>query len=411
MLLFWRTSGLFLFLLTKVHFSESQNRSNIRDVLKEIFITHDYNKNTLPTEDVSVPVKVDISLLFLGIGEIDEVQEKVVSTGILEITWYDADLAWDIEAHNHLENIFIPQNDIWKPDISLVNGFTKTNELGSSRSSVHVDSNGNVLWSPFEVFETRCHLYTMYYPFDQQSCDMIFVIDSFTAKDVEISSSLGYLTHEHFQEHGVWTLVELGFYVTNDEIESGIIFTITMRRKPLYHLVNILLPIVFLGFLTGLVFLIPAESGEKTGYSITVFLSLVVFLTIINKLLPVNSDEVSVIGVYILLQVFLGVIVLVASTLQLRLNFRCPSEPVSGIYFKLATCKGKGISSCMCRIKRSAKVEDVHSAEFSAKEEHDISLTWKNVAAALDVIYFRSFCIIYTLLTCMTFLILIIQPV
>ena len=45
--------------------------------------------------------------------------------------------------------------------------------------------------------------------------------------------------------------------------------------------------------------------GEKMGYSITVFLSLVVFLSIIGTHLPVNSEQVTVLGVYLVIQVAL----------------------------------------------------------------------------------------------------------
>ena len=67
------------------------------------------------------------------------------------ISWTDDGLSWNSTQHNNLETIFVPQTDIWKPDIFLQNGFTKFKELGGSYYYMEVISDGAVLWMPFEV--------------------------------------------------------------------------------------------------------------------------------------------------------------------------------------------------------------------------------------------------------------------
>ena len=138
-------------LLISVDCVSSQTKQDHINVITEIFTTNQYNKKVLPQEDATSPVVLDLSFFFLGINEIDELAEKLVTTGYLLISWTDDGLAWNSTQHNNLETIFIPQTDIWKPDIFLQNGFTKFKELGGSYYYMEVISDGAVLWMPFEV--------------------------------------------------------------------------------------------------------------------------------------------------------------------------------------------------------------------------------------------------------------------
>jgi hypothetical protein len=73
---------------------------------------------------------------------------------------------------------------IWKPDISLQNGFTDLSELGSKFIQVKISYNGIIAWRPFQVFESKCVLDSTYFPFDRQECDLEFVAWSLSREDV-----------------------------------------------------------------------------------------------------------------------------------------------------------------------------------------------------------------------------------
>ncbi|KAH3697948.1 hypothetical protein DPMN_085460 [Dreissena polymorpha] len=71
-----------------------------------------------------------------------------------------------------------------------------------------------------------------------------------------------------------------------------IIFEVNLKRKPTHVVINIITPLIVLITLNAWVFLLPERSGEKTGYAVSVFLSFMVFETIIQATLPVNSENV-----------------------------------------------------------------------------------------------------------------------
>ena len=67
------------------------------------------------------------------------------------------------------------------------------------------------------------------------------------------------------------------------------------RLRPFY-VINLIIPSVALSFCMVLVFLLPTESGERLGYSLTIFLSFTVVLTITSDLMPTTSKEIPIIG-------------------------------------------------------------------------------------------------------------------
>ena len=399
-----------IFLATICHFQLTSTHTFVdyENVVWELFNSRQYNNKVLPQLNSTEPVYLDISLHFSGIDEINEVKETVISTGYLDISWYDERLAWESHDYGYLPRIFVPQDDLWKPDLVLVKGFKKFKGFGGSFYYIQVDKDGLAHWLPFEVFESRCKLDTKYYPFDQQKCSLVFSVWSHTVDEVKIeSSSNGIKFDDSFQGSNVWTILSTNYAINEDETGSNYItFTFIIKRRPLYYIMNIIIPIVFLGFLNGFAFLIPAESGEKMGYSVTVFLSIVVFLTIIGSLLPVTSVKASILGFYVILQVAMGTMILVISTVQMRLNYRGPHIPVEGVFLRIAQIQGR----YKLRRKITAKVCDRSIGEELPESKEDYKApTWDNVVTSIDYVCFWSFSTIYTLLTIVTFSILKLQ--
>ena len=63
-------------------------------------------------------------------------------------------------------------------------------------------------------------------------------------------------------------------------------FELTLKRRPEFLVMNILLPATMMSLLSALVFCLPAESGEKVGLGITVLLSFSVILLMITDITP-----------------------------------------------------------------------------------------------------------------------------
>jgi hypothetical protein len=58
----------------------------------------DYDSRIRPVDDQYRTVDLDVSLSLFSINGVDEVKEKLTTTGFLRVSWQDEILTWDSEA-------------------------------------------------------------------------------------------------------------------------------------------------------------------------------------------------------------------------------------------------------------------------------------------------------------------------
>ncbi|CAC5376084.1 CHRNA3 [Mytilus coruscus] len=165
----------------------AQSGDDVKHLITQLFTTNDYVKQVRPNQNQLQPMILDLDFFLVGIDEVDELKQRLITTGYLIIGWTDEYLNWTSADFGGLYHLHVPQTDIWMPDITLKNGFTKLEKLGSSVIKAKVESNGQVTWMPFEVFESKCTIDITYFPYDQQSCNIIFVVWSSSVADVMVT--------------------------------------------------------------------------------------------------------------------------------------------------------------------------------------------------------------------------------
>jgi len=57
------------------------------------------------------------------------------------------------------------QDEVWTPDLSLMNSYTEHGPLGYQGLFVHDDYNGSISWSPFQVCTTATKRFATRVPF------------------------------------------------------------------------------------------------------------------------------------------------------------------------------------------------------------------------------------------------------
>ena len=102
-------------------------------------------------------------------------------------------------------------------------------------------------------------------------------------KPVRISQKLRYWEPEDNQD---------------DESLDTIVIHLELQRRHLFHVIIFVVPNALLYMLSGLVFVIPVESGEKISFAITILLAQFVSLGMISDMLPSSSLSFSKIGYF-----------------------------------------------------------------------------------------------------------------
>lgn len=271
---------------------EGQTGDDVKNVVTQLFTTNGYNKNVRPNVDQTISMYIDLDLFLFEINGIDEITQKLTTTGFVYIQWVDEYLQWDPSLYGNVFNIYVSQTDIWKPDIALQNGFTKLTELGGPFINVEILYTGDVTWMPSEIFETKCTIDTHYFLFDRHICDIVCVVWPSSIDDVTMTKGVDGIALDNLHSNGIWNVVSTSTLEDVESSESRVVFTIILERNSNYYVVNVIIPTILLGILNVFTFVIPTESGEKIGYSITVFLSFPVLLTIVSSELPKTSGSI-----------------------------------------------------------------------------------------------------------------------
>ncbi|VDI17815.1 Hypothetical predicted protein, partial [Mytilus galloprovincialis] len=338
--------------------------------------------------------RVSMESWLSSIHELDEVAEKIAVAGYLDVIWWDDQLVWDRATYNDIYYMLVLQDTVWKPDLVLKNGFHKFEELGGSFYYVRIKYDGRISWYPYHVFESQCSINVTFYPYDKQTCHIIFTIWTYRYDEVEIDPESKFELDE-YTENSLWTITSTSVQINRVLGSHEIDFTINLRRKPTYYIVNIVIPLIFLGILNSLVFIIPADAGEKMSYSVTVFLSLAVFLTIITAQLPVNSESTPILSIYIVVQLSYCILVLVVNSFQLRLHHRHEGNEKSKIFVFAVKLQRR---MCFWRNKIHSDTneigrinnEDTKGIENATpqRNHNEEAIKWRDVSSAIDFFAF-----------------------
>ncbi|XP_064373529.1 neuronal acetylcholine receptor subunit alpha-7 isoform X1 [Dromaius novaehollandiae] len=220
---------------------------------------------------------------------------------LLDLYWTDYYLQWNVSEYPGVKNVRFPDGLIWKPDILLYNSADERFDA-TFHTNVLVNSSGHCQYLPPGIFKSSCYIDVRWFPFDVQKCNLKF--GSWTYGGWSLDLQMQEADISGYISNGEWDLVGVpgkrteSFYECCKEPYPDVTFTVTMRRRTLYYGLNLLIPCVLISALALLVFLLPADSGEKISLGITVLLSLTVFMLLVAEIMPATSDSVPLIAQY-----------------------------------------------------------------------------------------------------------------
>ncbi|XP_045216376.2 acetylcholine receptor subunit delta-like [Mercenaria mercenaria] len=371
-----------------------QSGKDVNSLLTYLFTTEGYNKKVRPLTDQSQAVDINVDFFLNSVIAFDEQDESLKISGFLECSWTDEYLTWNSSDHNNISELFIPQDDIWKPDISLRNTFKSFTGLGATYLNAYVSSAGDVRWNPYQVLESTCSIDITYFPFDTQTCELKFTAWSYSSDQVELNKGNKGVQLEEYVENSAWALVGTSTRETNTD-EAAVFFALKLKRRPNFYIINAILPVVFLSILNSFTFLLPVSSGERASYAVTVFLSLAVFLTIVANELPKNSQKTSLLSVYLMLMNSLSTFIVILSIAEVRIATRnANTKPVTKGYMTFIkishfiTCK-----TC----KKSVTPAKVSTPKARKRLDLEDNITWTEAVDAIDIVFFW-FSLLFTFL-------------
>ena len=286
-----------------------------------------YNKFVRPVKDQSAKIEVNISMSTVALQEFDEVLQRFSIVSVFFMSWKDENMIWN-QTSTGIGSIMMGYKEVWIPEIILTNPSAKLDSFGKEWQLLRYDSSGHGFWYPGDLVKATCSLNVRYFPFDIQECSIEMYAWGYSVSEVELIATTDVIDISLMAPHGTWEVV--GTHAKTEAVNyvSRATFTFRLKRRQQYIIINVVLPILFLCILNTLVFLMPAEAGERISYSITVLLSIAVFMTIVSDTLPKTSEPTSLYSYFLMLDLIMSALITVVSILNLRVYHKNDSNAI-----------------------------------------------------------------------------------
>ncbi|KAL4217017.1 Neuronal acetylcholine receptor subunit [Mactra antiquata] len=322
--------------------------------------------------------------LFNGYQVMQRPQKKVTVRTALNLlslnylVWMDSRMYWmDNSTYNNIRFLFSTELSLWRPALIVENSVNNIDVISKPSIPFRIQSNGKVEWLPAGIFTTHCESYITYWPLDTQKCDIILSSWGYTGNEVELvfDEKGNGIVMTFYQEHGEWELLNKSHssVVTEreDESFSRLIFSFTFRRRPLFHMLNTLFPVVLMSFLTVAIFKLSPESGERVGLALTILLAYAVYLTLISESIPQTSMSASLLSSYLASTLFLQTLAVLLTVIYLDIYFTPEEKPVARWLQVFAQCCLARITCVDCCKRRK---KDVQPTGDSVEELYDYNM-------------------------------------
>ncbi|XP_071102271.1 neuronal acetylcholine receptor subunit alpha-2-like [Haliotis cracherodii] len=289
--------------------------------LKQLLLSN-YSKTVSPYGDTT-RINVTASFALSAILAVEETSQIFRMSGVLDLAWSDSWLTWNDS--NDVMMLTFTKKEIWTPNLIIPNGVgNKIASILSTSMTIDVTSSGEVLMLLFGEFETICDIDVKWYPYDEQVCHMSVLCLNEANLDPGDHDS-GTIFSQYFTGSSEWELVNsttnLKYIHTELYTVSYVDFEFRLRRHSIFYTLSVIFPMCLLSLLNACVFLLPAASGEKVSFLVSIFVSEAVFLNYINDAIP-KSGNASRLIIYLVLLLSQSALALLATLLVMNTHHR-----------------------------------------------------------------------------------------
>ena len=290
---------LFLWILTAavggIHGGDRVNKTVLDDIFVNVKQEFYDNQDLLPVPYTDTTMAVTIDLNLASVNNFDEIGGFLEISGYFHVTWTDT----VTKRERYDVTILFERNTLWKPSLLLVNSIQSTSEIGDATSKLRCNiKRWQCDWKPWVVLRGGCSPDTRFYPFDKQICSFKIAGWGHTAAEMTLKPSRSAWNLDLYEENAEWTIESTSSDAYSRNNASYVDFSIELKRIPTYYLINLIAPVTLLSLLNVCVFILPPESGERVGFSITCFLAFVVLLNIVMSFIPSSSANLAYLCYY-----------------------------------------------------------------------------------------------------------------
>ncbi|XP_026207671.1 5-hydroxytryptamine receptor 3A-like [Anabas testudineus] len=295
----------FLLILTAADVESSEKVCSYQDVLNHLNLTkgNDLFSMTRPVKDHNQPTNVFLQVLLYAILDVREIDQTFIPyVWIFNGRYWENDyIRWDPEDFCGIFSVNLPNEILWKPDITIEEMIEK--DKAPPSPLLTISSGGMVIAKNDQVLVSTCRMHVYKFPFDVQTCTLSFKSVTHSTEEMRLglmssSEEVTEWSREVMRTQYEWLFINMTVTNKTDLDQDVIVYTINMRRRSILYIVNFILPILFFLCLDLASFLISDRGGEKLSFKVTVLLAVTVMQLILNDILPSSSNKIPLIAAY-----------------------------------------------------------------------------------------------------------------
>ncbi|XP_028399066.1 neuronal acetylcholine receptor subunit alpha-2-like [Dendronephthya gigantea] len=296
-----------------------------------------YKKDMRPVANDSDKVMVKIGLTLSQIIDVDGRNQIMTTSVWTRQQWYNPYLKWNASEYGNITSINVKSSRVWLPDMVLYNNADESidfrGNLDRLSTRVQLFHTGINMWLAPVMLRSKCKINVQYFPFDTQNCTMKFGSWTYDGNRVDVKKESDTADLSKYIESGEWKLVaapvrkNVQKYYCCPEPYPDITFYFIIHRRSLFYLTNLILPLVIISCLIIFVFTLPPESGERISLTITLLLSMMVFMLVITEQIPATSDVVPLVAKFYMAVMLEMALALVITCYVIRCYHSHTNEP------------------------------------------------------------------------------------
>ena len=384
--------------------------SDLGELVGDYVMGASLGKETLiPVEYTNTTMEVTVDISLAAINSFDELNGYLEISGYLHLRWTTLNWTTQSGAANSFDiSVLLGSSTFWKPPILLTNSIKETSEIGDTTSKIRCNmQTWNCEWKPWIVLRGGCIPDVRFYPFDSQSCSYKLAAWGHTASELTLTPTSSEWNEEFYVDNPEWTIESTSSEAYIRKNVSFVEYKVELKRIPTYYIISLIAPVALLAAVNVFVFILPAESGERVGFSITCFLSFVVLLNMIMGFIPASSANLAYLCYYTFIMMVFSCGMSLATVFTLWIHFKPEDSNIPvllrGIMY-LLKCRCFYYTPPPRRRSRIAAGPDETTAngwadealvsttkEEQSEPQKEYKLTWKHVASVMDIFFFLGF--------------------
>lgn len=305
------------------------------------YVLRNYSRNLPPRRNQGDLVNVTVELFIDLIQNFDETAGVFSWYGVFGQNWEDEYITWN-GTENGIWYLKMPLKDVWIPKLLIKNTVkTRTfinfdNEFDYETAHVSYYYDGSASMQIGGIIETACVANMYYYPLDKHNCKIELYPEYYEVRFIEIldydifKSSLAL-----FEQNSEWNIVNVTTHIKEftDNGYPAIVFEMDIQRKPLFLCIALVMPIILVSFVNIFTFVLPVESGERTSFSVTLFLTFVVVMTMVAESLP-SSNQMGIFASFLVVRLVTSALTTITVTLSISIYYTNKSSCLSCLMLK-----------------------------------------------------------------------------